>query len=223
VPARVAVAPVAAAAVEVRASDAERDAVVERLSAACAEGRLTLEELGGRVGVAYAALWRADLEALLADLPPAPSPAGAADRPPVEVPRRKWLVAVMGSVVRRGHWRLPPRTNVVAVMSSSELDLRSALIESNDIEIRVWSLMSEQRVVVPDGVEVEVSGLELLGERKVEVNSAAPRPGVPRLHVKVVGVMSGLTVTNGAPSGAAAAVPPGVPAALPAPGEHDPR
>ena len=54
---------------QVRASDAERDAVVERLQRALAQGRLTLEEYDVRVADAYAAKTRGELAALTQDLP----------------------------------------------------------------------------------------------------------------------------------------------------------
>ena len=46
----------------IRVSDAERDAVVERLSAATGDGRLTLTEFSQRMELATAARTRADLE-----------------------------------------------------------------------------------------------------------------------------------------------------------------
>jgi Domain of unknown function (DUF1707) len=64
-----------------RASDAEREAVAERLRQAAAEGRLSAEELADRVEKAYRAQTIAELETLTADLPPLPVPAPA--RPPV--------------------------------------------------------------------------------------------------------------------------------------------
>ena len=59
----------------IRASDAERDATLERLSAATGDGRLTLEEFSQRMDRATAAKTRAELDGLVADLP---SDAGAA-------------------------------------------------------------------------------------------------------------------------------------------------
>ena len=57
-----------------RASDAEREAVAEKLRHAAAEGRLTTDELAERVERAYTAQTSADLEPLTADLPePRPS------------------------------------------------------------------------------------------------------------------------------------------------------
>lgn len=53
----------------VRASDEEREATVARLHAAVGEGRLQLFESDERVAAAYAATYRHELPALLADLP----------------------------------------------------------------------------------------------------------------------------------------------------------
>jgi len=59
----------------VRASDAERQAVAERLRAALAEGRLDLASYEERTATALAAATRGELVALTADLPePEPEP-----------------------------------------------------------------------------------------------------------------------------------------------------
>lgn len=54
---------------DVRASDAERDAVAERLRRALAQGRLTLPEYEARVAAAYSATTRRELATLTRDLP----------------------------------------------------------------------------------------------------------------------------------------------------------
>nr|WP_232234083.1 DUF1707 domain-containing protein [Micromonospora chokoriensis] len=53
-----------------RAADADREAVAERLRVALDEGRLDLHEYDERLQRAYAARTYADLEALVTDLPP---------------------------------------------------------------------------------------------------------------------------------------------------------
>jgi Domain of unknown function (DUF1707) len=73
-----------------RASDADRDAVVTELGQHFQAGRLDAAELDDRTGLALRAKVRGDLDALLADLPrpaappqpAAPAPAGAG-RPPL--------------------------------------------------------------------------------------------------------------------------------------------
>jgi hypothetical protein len=61
-----------------RASDADREAVAERLRQAAAEGRIDADELGERVEKAYSAKTVDELEPLTADLPPLPAPKAAA-------------------------------------------------------------------------------------------------------------------------------------------------
>lgn len=53
----------------VRASDAERDAVATRITAAVGEGRLSVTEADERLDVAYHARYRHELDALTEDLP----------------------------------------------------------------------------------------------------------------------------------------------------------
>jgi hypothetical protein len=54
---------------DLRASDAERETVVEALQSAVGAGRITLAEFEERARAAYKARTRGDLEALTADLP----------------------------------------------------------------------------------------------------------------------------------------------------------
>jgi hypothetical protein len=54
---------------DVRASNAEREATVERLQRAVGEGRISLAEFEQRSAAAYAASTRGDLDALTTDLP----------------------------------------------------------------------------------------------------------------------------------------------------------
>jgi Domain of unknown function (DUF1707) len=60
----------------VRASDADREEVAERLRDATAEGRLTADELDERLEALYAARTYGELDALVADLPARSSPGG---------------------------------------------------------------------------------------------------------------------------------------------------
>lgn len=59
-----------------RAADADREAVAERLRIAAGEGRIDLEELDERLGLAYGAKTYGQLRALVADLPIMRAPRG---------------------------------------------------------------------------------------------------------------------------------------------------
>ncbi|HEX6254901.1 MAG TPA: DUF1707 domain-containing protein [Euzebyales bacterium] len=87
----------AAADGHVRASDAERDRVIEVLHRHAADGRLTMTEFEERVGEAYAAVTRADLEPVLRDLPALPTLASPPSGP--RRPRRRLSDAVDGRMI----------------------------------------------------------------------------------------------------------------------------
>jgi hypothetical protein len=65
--------------VRLRAADADRERVAERLRTAAGEGRLSADELEERLETAFSARTEAELAALVADLPSAP--ASARERP----------------------------------------------------------------------------------------------------------------------------------------------
>ena len=77
-----------------RASDADRDAVAERLHAAGVEGRLDADELEQRLHVALRARTYGELQQLLDDLPVAPAPWRGRRR----VPARSTTAAVVLAV-----------------------------------------------------------------------------------------------------------------------------
>src|SRR5215831_14685888 len=70
-----------------RASDADRQEVVDRLAAALEEGRLKMDEYAERMGLAYEAVTYGDLAALSADLPQAGEVAKREAAPHAAAPR----------------------------------------------------------------------------------------------------------------------------------------
>jgi Domain of unknown function (DUF1707) len=86
---------------ELRAGDADRQRVADRLRRAHDEGRLDLEEFDERVTAAYAARTFGDLEALTTDLPPERAPRAPAPpaRRPAPAPDRAAMAAWLGASV----------------------------------------------------------------------------------------------------------------------------
>ena len=112
-----------------RASDADREAVVQALLDAIARGLLTLQEGDERVTAAYAARFQDELPRLTADLPPRPASA------PVAPGWRTlallaWLQlrTAVGGLWRgtRGAFRSRPRLAVAAVALLALLSLMAA-------------------------------------------------------------------------------------------------
>ncbi|MBO3748177.1 DUF1707 and DUF2154 domain-containing protein [Streptosporangiaceae bacterium NEAU-GS5] len=182
---------------EMRASDAEREAVVEVLRQASVEGRLTLAELTERTEAAYLAQTHSELAQLTTDLPnagsaPRPSPGSVAARPGGS--NRQWFVAVMGDTKRNGKWRIDQELGAVAVMGDVTLDLREAEVRGNVIDIVATSIMGDVKIIVPDGVDVELSGVAIMGDKKVKVIEAPPGQNAPIVRVKAFVLMGDVKV-----------------------------
>jgi hypothetical protein len=178
---------------EVRASDAEREAVVERLRVATVEGRLTLSELTQRTEAAYTATTRGDLVPITADLPAVSGPAAAPMRPTAPM-EREWVVAVMGDTKRQGRWRVERPLAAVAVMGDVVLDLRGAEVPQGEVDITATAVMGDVKIYVPDGVDVQLSGIAVMGDKKVKVREAPPGQTTPKVVVKATVIMGDVKV-----------------------------
>ncbi|WP_225993133.1 DUF1707 SHOCT-like domain-containing protein [Actinomadura rudentiformis] len=176
----------------VRASDAEREAVVERLRVASVEGRLTFEELTTRTGAAYSAVTRGDLETITADLPGMGAP-GAAPAP-LQVQRR--FSAIMGDCKERLSGRIDAELTALAVMGDVVLDLRGAQVPTGEVTVVATAVMGDVKVIVPDGVTVDLSGYAFMGDRKVQVREAAPGPRVPVVRVRAQAIMGDVKIVD---------------------------
>jgi Domain of unknown function (DUF1707)/Cell wall-active antibiotics response 4TMS YvqF len=174
-----------------RASDAERERAVDVLRSAAGDGRLTLEELAERVEGALAATTREALERLTDDLP---GPA-AASRPG----GTRWLVGILGGGDRKGRWRIAPRATVVNILGGADLDLRDALIDSNETVITVVSVLGGSEIIVPEGVEVDLGGFALLGGNDLKIGGPRPGPGAPVVRVRAFSLLGGTDVKTKAP------------------------
>jgi hypothetical protein len=178
----------------VRASDAEREAVVARLQTAAGEGRLALEELADRLERALSAATRPELEVLTADLPEQSAPA------PPAAKARRWIVGIMGGGDHKGRWRIASRCNVVNVMGGADLDLTGAVVEGPETAIQVFSLMGGSNIVVPDGVHVELSGFAFMGGNALKLEDGPPPPpGAPVVRVRAYSIMGGTDVKRARP------------------------
>jgi hypothetical protein len=176
----------------VRASDAEREAAVERLRVATVEGRLTMGELTERTEAAYTATTRGELVAITADLPAAPTSSAVPARP--DRGGRDWVVAVMGDSRRQGRWRVEGPLAAVAVMGDVVLDLRGAEVPQGDVDLVATAIMGDVTVYVPDGVDVELSGVAVMGDKKVQVREAPPGRTAPRVVVRATVVMGDVKI-----------------------------
>jgi class 3 adenylate cyclase len=180
-----------------RVADADRDRTVALLRDHVVEGRLTLDEFSERMGSALQAKTRADLEAVMADLP-APSTSSSGEVVPAASARKvsRWHVAVMSGHQTRGRWRIGPKSKAVAVMGGCDIDLRLAEIEGPEIEITAIALMGGINVIVPEGFDVELRGFSFMGGRSLRMRDVPLVPGSPRIVVRGFAVMGGIEVKS---------------------------
>ncbi|MFD7787353.1 DUF1707 domain-containing protein [Streptomyces nojiriensis] len=180
---------------DLRASDADRDRVVERLRDAVAEGRLDMEEFEERLDAAYKSRTYAELEPLTRDLP---APAGGPGSGPVARPTtaaEPWTgriggggssataVAVMSGFQRKGRWTVPARFDAVAFWGGGQLDLREADFAQREVVINCVAVMGGIEITVPPGVELDVRGFGFMGAFDQRDNPGPFEPGAPRVVV----------------------------------------
>ena len=173
-----------------RASDADRDAVIELLKERTADGTLTLDELAERVDGALSARTRADLDVITVDLA-GKRTATATRRTPTRT-----VVAVMAGAGRKGRWRCGERVVAVAVMGGCQLDFRGAEIDADDVHVTAIAVMGGIDIVVPEGIEVSLDGFPVMGGKSMQVKNVPTLPGSPRIHVHAFPIMGGVGVRS---------------------------
>lgn len=182
-----------------RASDAERDAVVGRLNQAVGEGRLTLDEFSGRLELAYAARTRGDLDPLLRDLPAdseAAVPAAASGTAVVSGGQgagTRWNISPIGGIRLRGHWRVPRHTVAISILGGMDVDLGEAELAAPEVMITKVSIIGGVSIRVPPGMRVEVSNFSILGGRNVNLDSPLA-PNAPILRIRSFSIIGGVNV-----------------------------
>jgi hypothetical protein len=110
---------------KIRASDHDRQEVVDRLRGALADGRLRMDEFEDRVGLAYQAVTHGNLAPLYADLPAPGSKTEREAAPPA--------LTAPGRVPRRG---------VLAGLPTTLKVLWTIWLTAVSINVVVWALVS---------------------------------------------------------------------------------
>ncbi|MFF1586757.1 DUF1707 domain-containing protein [Streptomyces sp. NPDC058286] len=174
---------------ELRASHEERDQVVERLTVAAGDGRLTADELDERLEAALTARTHGELAALLADLPDAGPAwaAGVAAAAPKDVSR---IVVDSASAKRDGGWVVPRRLEIESRSGSVVLDFTQAVIAVPTLEIEVAVRSGSVTLLVPPDVVADVDDVAVRGGSVR--HQARPEPATPvRLRIQMAGEVHG--------------------------------
>lgn len=156
----------------------DRIQVAQLLTDAAAQGILNLAEFEDRLAKAYAAKTYDELELLSADLPGiATTRRGACKPAPSTV-----LLAIMSGFERRGRWNVPRKLTTFTLWGGGVIDLRYADFTSAVVDIRAYSVMGGQTILLPPEVNVTVRGTGLMGAFDHNVGDAGS-PGAPQITI----------------------------------------
>jgi Domain of unknown function (DUF1707) len=149
-----------------RASDADRDRVIEVLRAAVADGRLDQAEFDERVDAALAARTIDALAPLTADLVAAPGSDGAltpllAGTPAQPAAELLTINERHGSVRRDGRWTLPHRLALRTAWCDVMLDLTSAVRSGPELIIEFQVRGGDVELVLAPGMVVDANELSV--------------------------------------------------------------
>ncbi|WP_036555295.1 DUF1707 SHOCT-like domain-containing protein [Nocardioides insulae] len=200
-----------------RASDADRHHVAERLREAAGEGRIDLEELDQRLERVYRAKTYADLAPLTADLPWQPRPPGSGGQAsagpppvwspgmgpaagpvvgptgvpgggvPVPVMHHDKTTSVFSGEARRGVWEIGARHQATSVLASVELDLRQVRFTSRQTEVYCVAFMGTVHIVVNAATHVVMDGVKAAGEFAQQRDEVPPEIGPDSPVVRLTG------------------------------------
>jgi len=167
-------------------AESDREAAVEALKRAAGDGRLPLQEFSERVGTALSAETRDQLEAATAGLEAAP---------PVGSTRTvSSIVTVLGNRRQVGRWRLPSALRARALFGDIYLDLRGVVVRDDVVDISAVTLLGNLTVDVPEGVEVELTGFDVLGDRELRLTPVPRRSGTPLIRIRAHGLLGDVFV-----------------------------
>ena len=190
---------------DLRASDAEREQTAETLRQAMGEGRLSVEELEDRLRSAYSAPTVRELDRLVADVT-VPRGAGrgtvaSAGTSGLTVREGqggdRWVVSIMSGHDRKGRWRIAERCTVLNIMGGSDIDLNDVELSESVTQLNVYSFWGGGEIRVPDGVEVQVSNVAIMGGNDVKLGAEVVPPGGPVIRIRLVSIMAGCSVERG--------------------------
>ena len=103
--------------------------------------------------------------------------------------------AFWGGFNRKGRWTIGRKFTAFAMWGGGEIDLREANFEDREVVIRCITIMGGVHVTVPPELNVEVSGLGIMGgfgEHSHEDDD--PAPDAPRVRITGFALMGGVGV-----------------------------
>ncbi|MFE6980856.1 DUF1707 SHOCT-like domain-containing protein [Streptomyces griseus] len=173
---------------ELRASHDDREAVVERLRDAAAEGRIGFDELDARLERALRSGTHAELAVLTADLP---QPQSAASGPPLVLKG-----GLYGASRGPGRWEVPGRVIAHGGVGGVKLDFTRVECRLTEVAVEAYGETSGVTIVIPDGWAADTGGMDPgFGGLKDETTSDR-LPGTPLIRLTGAGGTAGVVIRH---------------------------
>lgn len=143
---------------DLRASDAERDHVIDLLQRAVGQGMLDLEEFSERTDKVLGARTRAEVNQVLADLP---------DLVPNEPREADVLVlrAVLSGLRRQGSWQVPRRLLITSTLGRIRLNFTKAKLAEPTVQVELAITGGRVELRVPRRAKVSKEKVRVTGGR----------------------------------------------------------
>ncbi len=94
------------------------------------------------------------------------------------------IISVLAESKRRDRWTVAPRTSMFTVLARSFFDFRKAEATGDTVEINVVCVFGKVTLIVPEGTDVELSGMSFLASATCEVAASDTEPShLPKLVV----------------------------------------
>ncbi len=176
--------------------------VIGLLKQAYSDGRITVETLERRLKEATGAGDKETLIALVSDIPVPEGEKGSAGasneteatwRTNDRVARESQsFFAVLGSSNRIGRWQPAKTITCLSLMGSIKLDFREAEFPRNGVHINSACVMGSIELIIPPGVNVDLSGIPLLGS--MDNKSGSGDPDAPSITIRGLTIMGSVEV-----------------------------
>lgn len=111
----------------------------------------------------------------VAPAPGSAEPVRAASTPARRTPAETQFISVFGDVQRSGVWTLGENVTAVTTFGDVFLDLREADLPPEST-ISGYGCFGDLKIVVPPDVEVQLRGVSIFGDRKVDDTRRTPAP-----------------------------------------------
>jgi hypothetical protein len=178
-----------------------RNKIIEQLKHSYTVDHLDIDDYEKRLEVANHTKSTTELMSLVKDLPEAPdagqkdavAPAGTYSVNTGKVASALPLIAIFSGVDKKGIWTPAKNNPAVSIFGGMRLDLSEARLNPGVTSIEVVAIFGGADIIVPAGVNVEVSGIGLFGGFDNATHSES-HPSAPTIRVTGVALFGGVSV-----------------------------